>query len=203
MSTVPQGLKNVSWSALGALLLPAILIVASVMLTHAVGAAVEEAEPAAPDAVEEPEDVETAERAQRDTLRAFYTAPPVIPHEATQMLNVECLHCHGEVREIGERVSVSTPHAQMVNCLQCHAASAPADGLPVEEVASSWEGLKAPERAEPAHEKAPSTMPHRMFMRENCTACHDMNSPYHSLRSPHTERTNCVQCHVPNASLEF
>lgn len=54
--------------------------------------------------------------------RAWPGAPPLIPHR-TQMRE-DCNSCHGPLGLAGIR----TPHPWRVNCMQCHAGSAEADG---------------------------------------------------------------------------
>ena len=44
---------------------------------------------------------------------------------------------------------------------------------------------------------APPTIPHKTFMRENCTACHSGTAAREEIRTPHPERQRCRQCHVP------
>ena len=52
-------------------------------------------------------------------------------------------------------------------------------------------------RGERAHEHAPPVMPHAVFMRENCAACHTGEAARAEIRCSHPERLQCVQCHVP------
>ena len=42
---------------------------------------------------------------------------------------------------------------------------------------------------------APPTIPHRVFMRDNCISCHGPTG-YHEYRTTHPNRTQCMQCHV-------
>lgn len=44
---------------------------------------------------------------------------------------------------------------------------------------------------------APPTIPHKTFMRENCTACYSGAAAREEIRTPHPERSRCRQCHVP------
>ncbi|MHC5068823.1 MAG: hypothetical protein ACYTF0_09575, partial [Planctomycetota bacterium] len=55
----------------------------------------------------------------RSQRRAFYTAPPVIPHRVGEG-DQECLNCHQEQREFHGHVAPATPHPELVNCQQCH-----------------------------------------------------------------------------------
>ncbi|VAX36281.1 hypothetical protein MNBD_UNCLBAC01-865 [hydrothermal vent metagenome] len=137
----------------------------------------------------------------RESLRAFYTAPPVIPHEVTdQTGQKECLQCHKKVFEVGGRTTVKTPHPQLFNCQQCHV-----QGKLKEKgfTATTWQGLKKPKKIKRAHEYAPPMIPHRTFLRKNCNACHGQDSPTKVLRGPHPERSNCLQCHLPQNKREF
>ncbi len=140
------------------------------------------------------------ELSKREDLRAFYTAPPVIPHEVTDNRgNKECLYCHNEVLKIENRFSVKTPHPQFTNCQQCHVQRL----KPETPVASTWQGLKEPKQGTRAHEVAPPTIPHRIFLRENCNTCHGAKNPNKVMRGPHPERSNCMQCHVKGPRREF
>lgn len=140
----------------------------------------------------------------RDDLRAFYTAPPVIPHLVTSRGSKECLTCHHRVREIGGRVTVKTPHAQFSNCQQCHVGvQSLNEDFAAQTVASSWLGLAEPKEGSRAHDYAPPTMPHRHFLREDCNSCHGPDNPDEALRGTHPERSNCMQCHVPDRAREF
>jgi cytochrome c-type protein NapB len=144
---------------------------------------------------------EIVELDRRATLRAFYTAPPVIPHEVESRDSKDCLRCHLNVTKLEDgRVAMQTPHPQFSNCLQCHAPSLP--GGP-QEVASTWEGLEEPKRGDRWFWTSPPTIPHRLYLRENCLSCHGPQNPDMRLRTTHPERTQCLQCHVPNYANEF
>lgn len=135
----------------------------------------------------------------RAILRAFYTAPPVIPHEVESQDSKDCLRCHLNVTKLdGGRVAQKTPHPQFSSCLQCHAPS-----LIKEDVDSTWQGLKEPERGDRWFWVSPPTIPHRIYLRENCLSCHGPENPNMKLRTTHPERTSCLQCHVPNYEKEF
>jgi len=137
----------------------------------------------------------------RQALRAFYTAPPVIPHEVTaQRGQKECLFCHKKVLHVGGRTSVQTSHPEFFNCQQCHV-----QGIIKEEgfSATTWKGQEEPKKGTRAHETAPPTIPHRLFLRKNCNSCHGPKNPDKNLRGPHPERTNCLQCHVQEKEKQF
>jgi len=142
--------------------------------------------------------------AGREDLRAFYTAPPVIPHEVGDRDSDECLHCHDEIKKLKDRVSVVTPHPQFSNCQQCHVSIMSRDGVPGEEPVNSWAGLEEPKEGTRAHEFAPPTQPHRTFLREDCNVCHSNANPNEEVTGPHRQRSNCAQCHVlTDPSVEF
>jgi len=137
------------------------------------------------------------DRATRASRRAFYTAPPVVSHEGASGMNVAaCLGCHGQA---GTR----TPHPQHTNCMQCHVAAENPFGESVDLPANTFAGLAPPRSLVPAAAETPPSMPHRLTLRENCLACHDPDGMYESLRTPHPERVNCVQCHLPLPAAEF
>ena len=145
-----------------------------------------------------------AERAFRHEHRAFYTAPPVIPHELFPASAGDCLTCHREERQYFGKTSTKTPHPHWTNCNQCHLPSRPAFAqVEAEPVETTWTGLGTPTDGERISIVAPPTMPHRVLFREDCQSCHSHKSPFASMRGPHPERTNCIQCHVSGADLEF
>ena len=134
-------------------------------------------------------------RAER---RAYPGAPPVIPHPA---LGASCTACHtatgGSTPPLG--VAPANPHAESrlaartTNCRQCH--------LFVEEqsqfVESQFEPLaRATMHGDRAHPTAPPTIPHDVFVRDACLACHSGPAARDEIRCSHSERTNCRQCHV-------
>ncbi len=143
------------------------------------------------------------EKNQRSTLRAFYSAPPVIPHEVESQDSKDCLRCHLNVTRLDDgRVAMQTPHPQFSNCMQCHVPTKATIEERIE-VISHWEGLKEPQRGNRWNTLSPPTIPHRLFLRENCLSCHGPQNPDMRLRTTHPHRTSCLQCHVPNQSNEF
>ncbi|MCA9393646.1 MAG: nitrate reductase cytochrome c-type subunit [Candidatus Omnitrophica bacterium] len=137
----------------------------------------------------------------RATLRAFYTAPPVIPHEIVAKNAAECLDCHRDVTRLEDgRVAMATPHPQFSNCMQCHV---PGQAQTFDEEQSDWQGLEEPERGDRWFALSPPTVPHRLKLRENCLSCHGPQNPDMTMRTTHPQRTNCLQCHVPNVLAEF
>jgi hypothetical protein len=140
----------------------------------------------------------------RAALRAFYTAPPVIPHEVTTRNNRECLHCHSDVRTLGPRTTVETPHANFFNCQQCHVGVQTLNReLELAELETSWKGLEEPRKGTRAHADAPPTVPHRLFMREHCTSCHGELHANADMRGPHGQRSSCLQCHALDFDADF
>lgn len=146
------------------------------------------------------EQAKVGEKTGRDALRAFYTAPPVIPHEVAVRNSSECLYCHKEVADIGGRTTVKTPHPEFSNCMQCHVQGAVNEVIDVQ---NSWQGLEEPAGGMRAHEFAPPLIPHRITLRENCLSCHGPDNPDEKLRTTHPERSNCQQCHVAAEDVEF
>lgn len=144
------------------------------------------------------------ERAARASRRAFYTAPPVIPHELFPASAGDCLTCHREEGIYFGKVSSKTPHPELVNCNQCHLPSRPAFAeVEAESPPTTWKGLESPTDGTRAHVVAPPTMPHRKLLREDCQSCHSAQSPFASMRGPHPERSSCTQCHVAVSNHEF
>jgi len=161
----------------------------------------------APTAQQDPElaRIIAEEREARAARRAYYTAPPVIPHELFPASAGDCLTCHKQEGQFFGKISPVTPHPQWSNCNQCHLPSAPAfkESEPVTLPETTWQGLATPTDGTRAHVVAPPVVPHRQFLRESCLTCHSFRSPYASLRCPHPERTNCTQCHVSAGENEF
>ena len=135
----------------------------------------------------------------RAALRAFYTAPPVIPHEVESRDSRDCLLCHSTTLKDGWEMA-QTPHPPFSNCLQCHAPSLPGGDL---EVANAWKGLEEPQRDKRWAKTSPPTVPHRIFMRENCLVCHGPDNSNMRLKTPHPERASCLQCHALKYNREF
>ncbi len=137
----------------------------------------------------------------RAALRAFYTAPPVIPHEVESGGSRNCLDCHVYVTKLGEAsADMQIPHPQFFNCLQCHAPSLPGGNQQADNV---WEGLEEPIEGTRWSLASPPTIPHRIFLRGNCLSCHGPQNPDMRLKTPHPERASCLQCHAPDHNREF
>ena len=189
------------------LILPAIAVLGSVALLN--GMAVDAAPNSEPiEARKESTEAQVEEaieeeRAARDARRAFYTAPPVIPHDVVPNQARQCQFCHEEVRETPFGVSIKTPHPQFTNCFQCHVAQKTTLEPNPEPVATTFKGLLEPKDGSRNNPVAPPTIPHRLFLRENCLSCHDSKNPRLGMRTPHPQRSQCVQCHVPEMDAEF
>ena len=136
--------------------------------------------------------------ALRAERRAFDGAPPVVPHEDFQ---IDCFECHDmagmDVPGVG--FAPPSPHeatlgmSAISRCQQCHVFSV-TDAV---FVADHFEGL--PQNLRPGDRFdawAPPRIPHPLFMRENCVACHTGPAAREEVRTSHPERTRCLQCHV-------
>jgi cytochrome c-type protein NapB len=138
------------------------------------------------------------------SLRAFPSAPPVIPHELLEdksMGGKGCLGCHkdgGYVPPFKAYAPV-TPHPQLENCRQCHVAQTKAAAFAAE---SMWQRPEPPEIDLQSLAGGPPPIPHSLQMRENCLACHAGPGAVAKIRTPHPERVNCRQCHVPAETNE-
>lgn len=141
------------------------------------------------------------EKDKREMLRAFYTAPPVIPHEVESQNSKDCLECHLKVTRLDDgRVGMQTPHPQFSNCMQCHVRG---QNQKFNESTTSWEGLEEPKRGDRWFTVSPPTIPHRILLRENCLSCHGPENPYTRMRTTHPQRTSCLQCHIPDYRAQF
>ncbi len=138
----------------------------------------------------------------RADRRAFDGAPPVIPHGE---LGAACTSCHTvrgmAVPELG--FAPPLPHGETSGlsdasrCTQCHVFRREESLY----VASSFAGLRQDlRRGERQHDVAPPVVPHPIFMRENCAACHAGPAAREEIRTSHPDRENCRQCHVSAAT---
>jgi len=145
------------------------------------------------------------ERAER---RAFDGAPPTIPHEIPQHSSASCMTCHGadSTVQVGGVIPSQISHPYFSNCTQCHV---PADGLRqfTEDersrlvVENDFSGLLMMGEGTRAFVGAPPTIPHPLWMRQNCMSCHGPGRQ-HAIRTSHPTRGNCLQCHAPNGALD-
>lgn len=143
-----------------------------------------------------------AVRAER---RAYEGAPPVVPHVPFGMA---CVACHADqaiqVPDVG--LSPPMPHADTPgmsrdsNCRQCHVFRRTEELF----VSSGFQGLAAVGAGDRMFPGAPPRLPHRIFMREACAACHAGPAVREGIRCTHPDRARCLQCHVPvSAAGEF
>lgn len=135
------------------------------------------------------------DRAER---RAYDGAPPVIPHDR---IGVACTACHDErgmeVSALG--FAPANPHhgtaaaGAHTRCAQCHVHKTTA-----EEFASNrFEGVRQEIRGgDRLYPGAPPVIPHAVFQRENCAACHTGPAAREEIRCSHPERARCRQCHA-------
>jgi cytochrome c-type protein NapB len=138
-------------------------------------------------------------RAER---RAYDGAPPVVPHDDFGMT---CASCHNEQGMEVEAVGFAPPSPHeltegmnaLSRCRQCHVFRQTDLTL----VGNGFVGLRQDLRRGPRlNPLAPPTIPHKTFMRENCTACHAGAAAREEIRTPHPERSRCQQCHVPTVT---
>jgi len=134
----------------------------------------------------------------RASRRAFFSAPPVIPHTIGNT-DQECLSCHGNKRTFRGVMSTLTPHPYLKNCMQCHVKGVAPSYIPKGDqlVDTSFVGLAKQSRLPRAHHLAPPVIPHRLYLHDNCNSCHSKRRPSDSgISGPHPNRVNCMQCHV-------
>lgn len=164
---------------------------------------------APPTGLKAPDPAELAAAVERrKSLRAFDGAPPVIPHGIDALKVSACTSCHGENGNfvVGGKRPAEISHPWITNCTSCHV---PADGLRglTASVAArlmvenSFTGKTSPGHGLRAFTGAPPTMPHGVWMRQNCMACHGPGREQ-AIRTSHPERNNCLQCHAPNAAFD-
>ncbi len=159
-------------------------------------------------AVNQPRDFSQTARASTSgerptTDRAFLYAPPPIPHSIlTENDSNYCLKCHALENRVSEHhmAIAPVPHAEFSQCLQCHVKGDDKSIAPFRE--NEFVGLDFPGGGMQANVYAPPTIPHKTFMRENCLSCHGPTGD-RTIRTPHPERTQCQQCHVPEASQSY
>jgi len=140
--------------------------------------------------------------AQRAAARAYDGAPPVIPHDASA---TACRTCHDddgtEIPGIG--VAPASPHGEassvgsMSRCRRCHVPRATSSVMVASGFIGLPQGVWRTARATPG---APPTIPHPLFLRTNCLACHAGAGSRVEIRTPHPERIRCQQCHVEGGS---
>lgn len=136
----------------------------------------------------------------RQAGRAYEGAPPTIPHWFDPMDARACLKCHQTGLDVGyARPAPITPHAAWETCQQCHVPRAAEDQ---EDIPNSLAGLGLTRGARRQDPGAPPVMPHSLFGRENCVACHGGPGTPSAIRTSHPERANCLQCHALDAKRQ-
>ncbi len=150
-------------------------------------------------------DSKSLERAAR---RAYDGAPPVIPHGN---LGASCVACHSakgiQFGEMGfappmpHETSPGKGPGKFARCTQCHVFKETDEVFVENSFAGLQQDLRRGSRQNPL---APPVMPHPVFMRENCAACHTGPAAREEIRCTHPERGRCNQCHVaPVTQTEF
>ncbi|MEE9295188.1 MAG: nitrate reductase cytochrome c-type subunit [Phycisphaerae bacterium] len=139
--------------------------------------------------------------AERAKLRAYFGAPPVIPHEIDQFESAaDCLACHGHEPTPSDETVPKIPHAYLASCTQCHVEQEVDLFVELELAGSGFRGLPEPTGGHRAWPGAPPTIPHSTLMRNDCLSCHGTLGRV-GIRSSHPERRSCQQCHAPTAQL--
>jgi cytochrome c-type protein NapB len=152
-----------------------------------------------PERSEETRLVALSHRAKR---RAFDGAPPVVPHPIDQTGTASCLACHGEGLMIGKGVwAPKMSHAMLIGCTQCHVEQQSAALEPLPHPENQFQAFRATSSGSRAWPGAPPTMPHAVFMREQCMSCHGPTGA-DPIRTSHPYRASCQQCHAPSAALD-
>ncbi|MFQ5696170.1 MAG: hypothetical protein ACE5HB_09295 [Terriglobia bacterium] len=146
----------------------------------------------------EPEAAFKSPADERAARRAYDGAPPVIPHPDFGMTCTSCHNRQGiEIEEVG--FAPPTPHeltqgmSALSRCRQCHVFTETATEFVANRFVGLRQDLRKGQRLNPL---APPTLPHKSFMRENCSACHTGPAAREEIRTPHPERARCRQCHV-------
>ncbi|MCP5537683.1 MAG: hypothetical protein H7A51_15800 [Akkermansiaceae bacterium] len=141
--------------------------------------------------------------ADRQSRRAYDGAPPTIPHSINYRDVQSCSACHSQDANVliaGKRVPAMS-HPYMANCTQCHA---PASGMTFAVhsgttglvVENKFRGSKRYGNGQRAFPGAPPTLPHPVWMRQNCVSCHGPGMA-DAITTSHPQRQNCLQCHAP------
>lgn len=135
---------------------------------------------------------------ERAETRAFFGAPPVIPHEVASFdLAANCLTCHGDGPD-AEEDAAKVPHAHLASCTQCHVVQELDLFSGLDGTGNEFKGLAEPIVGQRAFAGAPPTIPHSTLMRSQCLNCHGPTGR-EGLRTSHPERLSCRQCHPSTA----
>lgn len=143
----------------------------------------------------------------REARRAFDTAPPVVPHAIDEHDPMACVACHspGNSRMIGSRLTPEMSHPYLTSCTQCHVpahgqhelVTAPNESGTALAAGNSFIGQQTIPHGTIAYQGAPPVLPHPVWMRQNCLACHGEGRPS-AIQTSHPQRQNCLQCHAEN-----
>ncbi len=121
--------------------------------------------------------------------RLYFGAPPAAPHDTGGFMS-DCLLCHGPGSFAPE-----TPHPTRITCRQCHVTGA-GESAPFR--ANLFVGLTRPPLGQRTEAQgSPPVMAHSALLHENCLACHAPGARQEIVSTPHPERTQCQQCHLP------
>lgn len=153
------------------------------------------------DPVERTPEMKMTALIDRTRTRAFDGAPPVIPHTIEQQSAASCLACHGQGIRMGDKIATKVSHPHFTSCTQCHVESH--NGGPFEpgtSVENEFAGIQRSGPGDRAYAGAPPTIPHSLWLRNDCTSCHGLVARQ-GLRTTHPWLSNCVQCHVESNNV--
>lgn len=133
--------------------------------------------------------------------RAYPGAPPQVPHPLveSQGQSEACLSCHSQGGYVPkyEAYAPVTPHPTWENCVQCHVPKR----TPTFFRPTGWTAPRPPKLQRSSLPGSPPPIPHSLQTRTACNTCHDGPSAVKEIRTPHPERSNCLQCHVPRQEV--
>ncbi len=148
------------------------------------------------DQVNRTEEMKQAALAHRAINRAYDGAPPTIPHPVISRTASDCLVCHEQGLKISDRVASKISHAVLSNCTQCHVEkSFTGFARNVEMPKNDFAGMLRSGPGDRANPGAPPTIPHHLWLREDCMSCHGLVTRP-GIRTTHPWLSNCTQCHV-------
>jgi len=131
--------------------------------------------------------------------RPYEGAPPPMPHSADFGAGTkQCTDCHTDGTRIGERVARPMSHAPLTNCTQCHVESKNTLFGPARSYSNGFEGAGSSSAHSVYGEGHPPPIPHGVWMRTRCLSCHG-EFGYPGLRTSHPQRSQCMQCHLPES----
>lgn len=147
-------------------------------------------------------EMKAAALADRMSTRAYDGAPPVIPHPVEQQSAANCLACHRDGIQIGDRVATRISHPHFSGCTQCHVESrhsSPTTDEPL--TTNSFAGIQRSGAGTRALIGLPPVIPHTTWLREDCLSCHGLVARA-GLRTTHPWLSNCIQCHAASSDLD-